>query len=102
MVAIHRIIFNNSSRLLWGESRMMCKNVLLFKGDGEISNSYFLLEKEADEKSIYGIMISNDTDSDYEEGVSENREEVITLIEKFFKNNASPLHLVELIDDYML
>lgn len=81
---------------------MTCKSVLLFRGEGQISNSYFLLEKENKDKSVYGIMISNETDSDYEEGVSENRDEVIDLIERFYKYNASPLHLIELIDDYVL
>lgn len=81
---------------------MTCKSVLLFRGEGQISNSYFLLEKENKDKSVYGIMISNETDSDYEEGVSENRDEVIDLIERFYKYNASPLHFIELIDDYVL
>lgn len=81
---------------------MTCKSELLFRGEGRTGNSYFLLEKENDNKFVYGIKISNEADSDYEDGVSENRDEVISLINKFFKYNASPLHLVELIDDYVL
>lgn len=81
---------------------MMCKSLLLFRGEGQAANSYFLLEKENDDRFVYGIMISNDADSDYEEGISENKEEVISLLETFYKYNASPLHLVELIDDYVM
>ncbi|MEA4972310.1 hypothetical protein SDC9_125444 [bioreactor metagenome] len=81
---------------------MTCKSELLFRGEGRTGNSYFLLEKENDNKFVYGIMISNESDSDCEEGVSENKDEVISLIKKFFRYNASPLHLVELIDDYVL
>lgn len=81
---------------------MMCRSLLLYRGEGQVSNSYFLLEKENQERSVYGIMISNETDSDYEEGVSESRDEVINLIERFYKYDASPLHLVELIDDFVL
>ena len=98
---MHKNLFNNRITLLWGESQMMCKSVLLFRGEGQASNSYFLLIKEYHDKSVYGIMISNETDSDCEEGVSESKEEVVCLIEKFYKYNASPLHLVELIDDYV-
>lgn len=98
---MHKNLFNNIITLRWGESQMMCKSILLFKGEGQTSNSYYLLLKEYNDKSVYGIMISNETDSDYEEGVSQNKEEVVCLIEKFYKYNASPIHLIELIDDYV-
>ena len=80
---------------------MLCEKLLMFNSNNEKGNRYYMLKKDIGDNAIYGIMISNERFVDYVAGVSENPKEVEEILEYFFKNDVSPIHLAEAIDDVL-
>ena len=93
------VVDNNVNITINGGIQMLCEKLLMFHGNNEKGNRYYMLKKDVGDNAIYGIMISNERFIDYVAGVSENRKEVEEILEYFSKNDVSPIHLAEAIDE---
>ena len=74
------------------------KKMLICSNNRFPYNKYYLIKVCS--KNIYGIMISNKMSKDFVIGIGKNKEKMKEVIKHLSNKDVSPLHLVDIIDEY--
>lgn len=80
---------------------MAVNEVVFGKYGSVIENICYIIEKETDEESVYGIMLRNLSNESCIPAIFNDRVDAEKFANLLIKNDVSPLHLFEIADDYV-